>query len=594
MGSTTDAGVSWPELRARRTIVVVDVVESVRLMQAHEAEFIARWRRFVDEMRTRVLPQYGGRLVKSLGDGMLLEFAETPPALAAALEAQRVIARCSEGFSDGEQLCLRIGAHLADVLVDELDVYGSGVNLAARIMALAQPSQIVISAEARDALVPSLDGEVHDLGECYVKHLTTPVRCFSIEEPQHHPPILPLLSNDAFIGPAIAVMPLDHGGGDLIAGLGEALAGEVASVLSRSRRIRVISQLSTRAVASRGMLCDEIGKRLGARYVLSGTLAAVSGTATVVTELSDVVSGNVLWSEVLQPALAALFDPDSGHVGAIVAGIMDAIDHAEVEKARMLPLPTLQSYTLMIAGVTMMHRTAGADFARARLILEHLLERSGRHPLPRAWLAKWHVLNVQQGWSADPASDARAALDHTARAMEADPACHLAHTIEGFVRANVLRDFDRAGACYTRALDLNPNDALAWLLSGMLHAFRDEGQAAVQACEHAQGLSPLDPLRYFFDALSASAALTAGQYERAVLLARRSLQLNRSHLSTHRALTAALALAGRTDEARTCAAELLARDPGFTVSQFLDRTPGRAFGISTRIAHALRDAGIPA
>ncbi len=590
----TDEEVSWPELRARRTIVVVDVVESVRLMQAHEADFIARWRRFVDEMRTRVLPQHGGRLVKSLGDGMLLEFAETPPAVAAALEAQRIIARYSEGLADGEKLCLRIGTHLADVVVDDLDVYGTGVNLAARIAALAQPSQIVLSAEARDALVPSLDGEFHDLGECYIKHLSAPVRCFSIEEPRNHPPLLAPLSDDAFVGPAIAVMPLEHGGGDLVSGLGEALAGEVVSMLSRSRRIRVISQLSTRAIASRSLLCDEIGKRLGARYVLSGTLAAVGGTATVVVELSDVVSGNVLWSEILHPTLAALFDPDSGHVGAIVAGVMDAIDRTEVEKARTLPLPTLHSYTLMIAGITMMHRTASNDFTRARLILEHLLERSGRHPLPRAWMAKWHVLNVQQGWSADPPSDARAALDHTARALDADPACHLAHTIEGFARANILRDFERAGACYAQALDLNPNDALAWLLSGMLHAFRDEGQAAVQACERAQGLSPLDPLRYFFDALSASAALTAGQYERAVLLARRSLQLNRSHLSTHRALIAALALAGRTDEAHACAAELLARDPGFTVSQFLDRTPGRAFGISTRIAQALRDAGIPA
>lgn len=595
MGSATGEEVSWSGLRARRTIVVVDVVESVRLMEVHESEFIARWRRFVDEMRTRVLPQFGGRLVKSLGDGMLLEFAETPPAVAAALEAQRVIARCSEGFAGGErQLCLRIGIHLTDVVVDELDVYGAGVNLTARITALAQPSQIVLSAEARDALVPSVDGEVHDLGECYVKHLHRPVRCFTVQEPQGHPAAAILLNDGAFMGPAIAVMPLEHGGGELVAGLGEAFAGEVISVLSRSHRIRVISLLSTRAVASRRMPCEEIGARLGARYVLSGTLAAMGGAATVVVELSDVVSGNVLWSTVLHPVLSRLFDPDSGHVITIGSGVMDAIDGAEVERARTLPLPNLDSYTLMVAGVMMMHRTGSADFSQARLILEHLLERSGRHPLPRAWLAKWHVLNVQQGWSVDTAADASIALDYTARALESDPACSLAHTIEGFVRANVLRDFDQASACYTRALDIDPNDALAWLLRGMLHAFRDEGDSALQACERAQALSPLDPLRYFFDALSASAALTAGQYELAVVLARRSLQLNRSHLSTHRALTAALALAGRFDEARVSAAELLARDPGFTVSQFLARTPGRAFSVSHRIAQGFRDAGIPA
>ncbi|NML46299.1 hypothetical protein HHL11_21295 [Ramlibacter sp. G-1-2-2] len=595
MQPAADDEESWLELtRARRTIVVVDVVESVRLMQAHESEFIARWRRFVDEMRTRVLPENGGRLVKSLGDGMLLEFADVPPAVAAAYEAQRVIARCSAGFPGGESICLRTGIHLADVVVDDLDVYGSGVNLTARIAALGQPTEVILSAEARDALVPSVDGELHDLGECYFKHIAQPVRCFRVEEAHATPIHLPAPSEEAFMGPSIAVMPLEPGGGEAPAGLGEALAGEVVSVLSRSHRIRVISPLSTRALAARGLSCEEIGARLGARYVLAGTLAVVGGRATVVCDLSDVVSGNVLWSEVLRPPVEELFDPERGHLGAIVAGVMDAIDRAEVEKARTLPLPTLHSYTLLIGGVTMMHRTGNADFERARSILEYLVERSGRHPVPRAWLAKWHVLNVQQGWSANPQADAAVALEQTARAIEADAHCSLAHTMEGFARANILRDFDAAGECYMRALDLNPNDSLAWLLNGVLHAFRDEGHAAMEACDRAQRLSPLDPLRYFYDALSASAALTAGHYEQAVVLARRSLQLNRSHLSTHRALTAALALAGRAEEARASAAELLARDPGFTVRRFLARTPGRAFGISNRIAQALRDAGIPA
>lgn len=595
MAPDTNAGTPWPELpRARRAIVVVDVVESVRLMQAHESAFIDRWRRFVEEMRTQVLPVHGGRLVKSLGDGMLLEFGQVPSAVAAALEARRRIARIAEGFPGGESLRLRIGVHLADVVVDELDVYGSGVNLAARIAALGQPSQVVITAEARDALVPSVDGELHDLGECHLKHVQQPVRCFTVEEPGVSLAPLPAPSDEPFRGPSIAVMPLEAAGGDLLPGLGEALAGEIVAMLSRSHRIRVISSLSTRALASRALACEEIGRRLGARYVLGGTLTVVGGRASVVVDLSDAVSSNVLWSTVLRPRADDLFDPDHGHIGAIVSGVMDAIDRAEVDKARTLPLPTLHSYTLLIGGVTMMHHTGSADFVRAREVLEFLVERAGRHPLPRAWLAKWHVLNVQQGWSADPAVDASTALDLTARALDADPSCSLAHTIEGFVRANVLRDFEQAGECYTRALDLNPNDSLAWLLHGMLHAFRDEGAAALAACDRARALSPLDPLRYFYDALSASAALTAGEYERAVELARRSLQLNRSHLSTHRALTAALALAGRSDEARASAAELLARDPGFTVSHFLARTPGRGFGVSDRIAQALRDAGIPA
>jgi class 3 adenylate cyclase/tetratricopeptide (TPR) repeat protein len=595
MAAGVHEGVAWPELtRARRAIVVLDVVESVRLMQAHESEFITCWRRFVDAMRTQVLQDHGGRLVKSLGDGMLLEFDQVPRAAAAALQAQRCIARCSADFPGGQGLRLRIGVHLADVVVDALDVYGAGVNLAARIAALGQPSQTVLTAAARDALVPSLDGELHDLGECYVKHLEQPVRCFTLEEPGARAPDLPPPSGESFAGPSLAVMPLEPAGGATLPGLGEAIAGEVVALLSRSHHVRVISPLSTRALAARALSCGAIGERLGARYVLGGTLAVVAGAATVAVELSDAISSTVLWGEVLRLPARVLVDPERGHIAAIVAGVMDALDRAEVEQARTLPLPTLNSYTLMVGGVTMMHHTGAADFARARQILEYLVERTGRHPLPKAWLAKWHVLNVQQGWSPDPGRAAATALALTARALEADPSCSLAHTIEGFARANILREFEQAGQSYGRALDLNPNDSLAWLLNGVLHAFRDEGEAAVAACERARSLSPLDPLRYFYDALSASAALTAGRYESAVALARRSLQLNRSHLSTHRALTAALALAGRMQEARTSATELLARDPGFTVSQFLARTPGRAFGVSDRIAQALRAAGIPA
>lgn len=594
MAPAASEGPAWPELhRERRTIVVVDVVESVRLMQKHEGAFIDCWRGFVNEVRGKVLPAHGGRLVKSLGDGMLLEFTSVPEAVAAALEVRRIMARIGCNFDSAEGISLRIGIHQADVVIDDLDVYGSGVNLASRVAALAQPSQIVLTAQARDALVPSLDGELHDIGECYVKHMTEPVRCFVVDEPDPALTVLPPPLEEAFAGPALAVLPLDAVGEPGAQSIGEAVATELVSLLSRSHRIRVISPLSSRALAARSLSCAQIGTRLGARYLVSGSLACVGERVSITLQLSDTTSSNVVWSDVVRMKLRDVLDPEAGGLPSIVAAMMDAIDKAEVEKARTLPLPTLHSYTLLIGGVMMMHRVGAADFARARKVLEFLADRTGRHPLPKAWLAKWHVLNVQQGWSPDAPSDAAAALRYTAAALDADPGCSLAHTMEGFARANILRDFDGAASCYAHALDVNPSDSLAWLLKGMLHAFRDEGAEAIGACDRALGLSPLDPLRYFYDALAASAALTAGDYGRAVSLARRSLRLNRSHLSTHRALTAALALAGHGAEAQASASELLARDPGFTVSGFLARTPGRGSGTSARIAAALKEAGIP-
>lgn len=593
MASTTP-GDPWPlpELtRARRAIVVVDVVESVRLMQEDEAGFIDRWRRFVHAVRTEVLPKHGGRMVKSLGDGMLLEFSDAPSAVAGALGLQRLNSTHNAALAQGTQIWLRAGLHLADIVVDELDLYGTGVNLAARVAGIARPGGTVATAELFEAIVPSMDCDVEDLGECHLKHWAQTQRCYSLD-------VAPMAGTTLSLpelprGPALAVLPmeqLDPIGQGL---LGQVVAEELIRLLSRSDRLQVISRLSTSALSGRAPSPQDVGRLLGARYVVSGTVLSRGSVGRLTVELAETSEGRVIWADSTPASEAQLVGQDEDVLRRLAEGIGDAIANIELARALSLPAPNLDIYTLMVGGVTLMHRTGIRDFQRARGLLEHLAERAGRHPIPRAWLAKWHVLNVQQGWSPDPSADARHALDLTARALDADPSCALAHTVAGFAHANVLREFDRADLHYRQALDANPNDSLAWLLSGMLMAFRGDGAAGLASCDQARRLSPLDPLRYFYDALSASAAISAGEYARAVELSRQSLKLNRSHLSTHRALTAGLELAGQHEEARTAAIELLARDPGLTVSGFLARTPGRDYDISRRIASALGNAGVP-
>jgi adenylate cyclase len=590
--SPTDAPWPLPELtRARRAIVVVDVVESVRLMQEDEAGFIERWRRFVHEVRTEVLPKHGGRLVKSLGDGMLLEFANAPSAVMAALDVQSRIAHHNATRPTNEQLWLRAGLNVADVAVDQFDLYGSGVNLAARIAGIASPGSVIATADFCEAIVPTLDGEIEDLGECHLKHWAQPQRCYRIGAALSTASTLPIAELSR--GPTLAVLPLSEAGVDVPHMLGQVSAEEIIRLLSRSDRLQVISRLSTSALGGRAFSAQEVGRRLSAGYVVSGTLLSAGAHVRLNVELAETGEGRVVWADSLTARPDDLAAEDEGVFNRIAMGISDAIAGIELARAVSLPLPNLDTYTLMVGGVTLMHRTGISDFQRARALLEHLTERAGRHPVPRSWLAKWHVLNVQQGWSPDPHADARRALDLTARALDTDPACALAHTVAGFAHANVLREFEQADRHYRHALDANPSDSLAWLLSGMLKAFQGEGAAALEACDQARRLSPLDPLRYFYDALTASAAISAGEYTRSVDMASQSLRLNRSHLSTHRALTAALELAGRHDEAAIAACELLARDPGFTVSAFLARTPGRDYSVSQSVAQALRAAGVP-
>jgi class 3 adenylate cyclase len=171
----------WPELhRARRAIVVADVVESVRLMQGDEADVIGRWRHLVNDVRHRLLPAHGGRLVKSLGDGMLIEFEAVEGAVSAALALRSCASRVNLGHAPEAWIRLRTGVHVGDVVSDELDIYGQDVNIAQRLTTLARPDDIVVSAAVVDRLVPGLDADVEDMGPCHLKHLRDPVHAFRL------------------------------------------------------------------------------------------------------------------------------------------------------------------------------------------------------------------------------------------------------------------------------------------------------------------------------------------------------------------------------------------------------------------------------
>jgi tetratricopeptide (TPR) repeat protein len=265
----------------------------------------------------------------------------------------------------------------------------------------------------------------------------------------------------------------------------------------------------------------------------------------------------------------------------------------ELQRSQDRAPQSLQNHTLLLSSITLMHRISPQAFERAQQMLQVLIDRTPRLAAPYAWLAKWHVLRVTQGWSDDAPTDAAAALANTKRALDRDPTFSLAMTVEGQVNTYILKRLDVAEQLYARALQANPNEALAWLLKGTLHAFRDEGKEAVRLTRHALKLSPLDPLKYYFDSLAATAALSAGQYPRALHLAEHSYRLNRTHASTMRAMITALWNLQRETEARAVASELLRIDPGFRIGPYLEHSPIAPYALGRTVATALEGAGIP-
>ena len=264
----------------------------------------------------------------------------------------------------------------------------------------------------------------------------------------------------------------------------------------------------------------------------------------VTAELSAARNNQVVWTDRLSGEIGDLLRPESELADRIAQAVHFAVFDAEVEHILTQPLPTLESYSLLLGSIKLMHRSSKDEFLQTRRILDELINRHGRIAAPRAWLGNWYILQVTRGWSEDRKREAAEALSATHAALDRDPSDALALATEGFVYCHLLKDLDTARKRCDEAVNANPSHALGWLYLGTVNAFKGEGRAAVDATRRAMELSPLDPQRYYFECLGATAELSAHQYENAERLARSSLVLNRMHPSTWRALTICARLSG--------------------------------------------------
>lgn len=394
--------------------------------------------------------------------------------------------------------------------------------------------------------------------------------------------------------PAVCVLPFRVVGGDSLDGvLGDWIAEEVCRSLSRSRLLAVISHLSCREFAASAIDISAVRTALRADYCVTGTLRRAGGELVLDADFVDTRSGRILWTRQFARRAERFMEDAAEGIGAIVAAIGAAIAEDALVHIRGVVPAAIEDHRLVIAGVTLMHRPTLRDFARARDLLEEAARRAPYNAEIQAWLGKWYVLSVFNGWATDVAHETRLATDATARALDISPDNPFCLTIDGFVHTNLLRRLDVAERRYATALDRNPNSALSWLLKGVLHAFRDEGSPAVGAAHQARRLSPLDPFGYFYDSLNASAHLATGDYAQALEFAERSLSINDRHLSTLRAKIIALHYLDRGEEAALAAAELLRRQPDFTIESYRRDHPASQFKIGRKATEAFQAVGLP-
>ncbi len=577
----------------QKVVLVMDLVESVRLMAANERAVIDHWRGFVQHATTDVLPRHRGRMVKSLGDGIMAEFDSARDGTNAALALQRFFDGANATLPHDQQLYLRAGLNATHVYVDDIDIYGSGVNLAARVAGLAGPGEVMVTAEVRDGLTDGLDAVVEDMGECYLKHVAEPVRAYRVG-PAGLAPILQSHGQPASnLWPTLAVVPLAcRYGGDTNDVVGELVADSLITRMSRSRELRVVSRLSTSAVRGRPISAIEIGQLLGANFILSGGYVLLNQRVRLSVELAESKSARVIWADELEGAIGDLLSMDSEMMHRVAAGAHGALLNHAVEAAMTQPLPTLHSFTALLAALTMMHRTSASEFERAQHLLQLLVDRHPRHAAPHAWLANWYSLSMTQGHTQLVDRNVGLAFSHAQRAVDLDPHNALALAINGILHTNLRKDADTARVHFDQAVTANASEPLAWLYKSVLHGFAAEGDAAREASQNALALSPMDPMRHYYESLAATALLGAGDYAGAQVLAIRSMKTNCMHPSTYRALAIAQAMQGQMQEAATPLTGLKRLVPGYTLSAFRENTGFKISALGDQFARALQHAGL--
>ncbi|WP_415920095.1 winged helix-turn-helix domain-containing protein [Tateyamaria sp. SN6-1] len=392
--------------------------------------------------------------------------------------------------------------------------------------------------------------------------------------------------------PTLAVLPMRGSFETRQDPLGIFVADEIANALGRSEDMNVISRLSTAQFWGELGQHSNLRQALNADFVVSGLAHSQNDIVVLSVELADADSGIALWSDRIRLPLGPLMT-DTDWVEHVVSQLRNAIMVNEVRRVRSRPLDDLKLFSVLHGAVGLMHRLSPKDFNEARSLLRFVAEKAPYNPAPLAWMARWHVLRAMQGWSEDVQQEATSAIKCAEQALDIDPENTLALTSLGFVMTNLLHRLDEAHGYYDNALLINPNDAQARALRGMLLAFTDNGSDGKRDVERALHLTPRDPHRFFYLALASGVHLSAENYDRSVLLAKESLRLNKTHISTLRMLAAAQMGAGDEDASRATVAELMRLQPDLRVSTWTQSAPSREYDNGKRVATLLRAAGVP-
>ncbi|MDD1517587.1 hypothetical protein DCG74_10680 [Bradyrhizobium sp. WBAH42] len=548
------------------------------------------------ESVTPAITEHGGRIVKNTGDGFLAEFPSAVEAVRAGTRFQTRIHELTIGDAEDERILFRVGINIGDVIIEPHDIFGDGVNIAARLEGIAEPGGICVSDDVYRQVSGKLGVAFDDMGIQPLKNIARPVHAYRariLDVPQGRTCtfVLPLPDK-----PSIAVLPFTNMSGDPEQDyFADGMVEDIITALSHFKALFVIARNSSFTYKGRAVDVKQVGRELGVRYVLEGSVRKAANRVRITAQLADAATGAHLWAERFDGSLGDVFDLQDQVTESVVGAIAPAVEKAEIERAKRKPTESLDAYTLYLRGLPRFYQFAGRQANDEALrLFNSAIELNPDFASAYGRAAACYSYALIYGWISGTANEIAEATRIAQRAVELGKDDAIVLGVGGFALAHVVRDLRAGAALIDRALVLNSNLAEAWYYGGWIKNWLGEAELAIERFARAMRLSPLDPRVMLSQSGTAHAHFFLGHYDEATSWAAMALQDNPDFQTGLRIDAASNAMAGRPEQAHKSLARLRQLYPALRVSNLKDVLgPYRHAEHIKRYEEGLQRAGLP-
>ena len=541
--------------RRLAAILAADVVGYSRLMGIDEEGTLAALKAHRKEVIDPLIAQHQGRIFKTTGDGLLIEFASIVDAVRCAVVIQQGIESRNANVDESRRIRFRIGINVGDVIVEGDDIFGDGVNVAARLEALAEPGRICVSATVREHVAEKLPIGFADLGEHSVKNIARPVHVFRIETIQHRSatvtasdsPLLALPDR-----PSVAVLPFTNLSGDTEQDyFADGVVEDIITGLSRIKWLFVIARNSSFAYKGKAVNVKQAGSELGVRYILEGSVRKASNRVRVTGQLVEAETGRHIWADRYDRTLDDIFAIQDELTMNVVAAIEPSLRQAEIERVKRKRPDSLDAYDLVLRALPNVYTAMPEGAAKALPLLEDALKAEPDYALAHGFAAWAHEIIFARGGGHEV--NRLGAIRHAEAAIAHGRDDAIALTFGGFSLGLVAHDREAALQAVEAALAISPSCAPAYIFGSVVMAYAGEADRAIDWGERALRLSPFDPMAFAALLSITLGHLQRGEFEAAAVAAHKVFQANPFWSLGHVVLAATQARIGRLDAAKSAA-----------------------------------------